>query len=249
MNILKKGTLQNFSDWYEPILEKGGVALINKEFNWTSFDVIAKLRKILKIKKIGHGGTLDPLATGLLIVCVGRPATRLADYYQDFPKEYHCKIQLGAITPTYDLESIPQDFKDYSHIIDEQIYEVLNSFVGNIEQVPPLHSAVKVNGKRAYELARNKTDFQLESRPITIYSIDNISINLPQIEFSVLCSKGTYIRTLANDIGQKLGCGAYLSGLVRTKISEFHIDDAISVDEIRTKATIYNETNNINIVQ
>lgn len=249
MNILNKDTLQNFSDWFAPVLEKGGIALINKELNWTSFDVIAKLRGILKIKKIGHGGTLDPLATGLLIVCVGRPATKLADYYQDFPKEYRCKIQLGATTPTYDLESLPEDFKEYSHISKEKIFEALNSFVGNIEQVPPLHSAVKVNGKRAYELARKKTDFQLEPRPIVIYSIDNIEINLPEIEFSVLCSKGTYVRTLANDIGEKLGCGAYLSGLVRTKISEFKVEDAITVDEIRAATRLFNETQKINIVK
>ncbi len=233
MKILQKSTMQDFAKWYEPILEDGGIVLIDKPYGLTSFDIIAKLRKILWIKKIGHGGTLDPLATGLLIVCVGRPATKLADYYQAFPKEYRCTINIGARTKTYDLESDPEDFKDYSHLSEDNIKEAIMSFVGEIEQTPPQHSAVKINGKRAYELARKDEDFELKSRKINIYSIGDIKINLPLVDFTVLCSKGTYIRSLANDIGEKLGCGAYLSGLIRSKIADFAVEEALSLEDVR----------------
>lgn len=242
MKILKRDTLQDFENWFNPVLEEGGIILIDKAYKLTSFDIIAKLRRILKVKKIGHGGTLDPLATGLLIVCVGRPATRLADYYQAFPKEYICRIHLGATTKTYDLESEPENFTDISHITEEAINSVLAGFVGEIEQTPPQHSAVKVNGKRAYELARKDEDFQLKSRKINIYSINDVKISLPEVEFKVTCSKGTYIRSLANDIGEKLDCGAYLSGLIRSKIADFAVEDALSLEDVaEAKGKVENE--------
>lgn len=245
MRILNRETLKDFPEWYKNMLEEGGIILVNKELDWTSFDVIAKMRGILRIKKIGHGGTLDPLATGLLLVCVGRPATKLSGFYQDYPKEYRCKITIGASTKTYDLESEPENFKDYSNISRENIIEVINSFIGEISQVPPRHSAVKINGKRAYELARKDSEFELEHRKITIYSISDINITLPEIEFSVLCSKGTYIRSLANDIGERLGCGAYLSGLIRTKIADFSVENSLMVDEIRNAEKMRKEDENI----
>jgi len=207
------------------------VLLINKPLEWTSFDVVKKLRGILKIKKIGHAGTLDPLATGLLILCTGKMTKRI-ETFQGQEKEYTGKIILGQTTPSYDLETEPTQQVDISGINSQLIEKAVRKFTGLIEQVPPLHSAIKVDGKRAYKLARSGKDAILKARLVTISSFEITGINLPEIQFRVVCSKGTYIRSLAHDLGQELGVGAYLSELCRTRIGDFLLTDALTVDQI-----------------
>lgn len=213
----------------EPYLE-GKVILIDKPLHWTSFDVIRKLRSILQIKKIGHAGTLDPLATGLLIVCTGK-FTKKINEYMAAEKEYTGTITIGAVTPTYDLESLPEQQKDYSFVTTVMLEQAANKFVGDIEQMPPVFSAIKKDGVALYELARKGVDVELKSRPVNIRSFDITSIALPEVHFKVTCSTGTYIRSLANDFGAVLGCGAYLSNLRRTKIGDFPVEDAVSMEE------------------
>lgn len=230
--LLNKNNQTQFLDWYNNIPENGGFLLIDKAKNWTSFDAVAKIRNVLRIKKIGHGGTLDPLATGLLLICLGRKATKLSTQYQNMPKTYYTTIKLGYVTKSYDLETEEEFVSEINNITEDNILQTLNSFLGEIQQVPPLYSAISVNGIRAYKLARNDSDTVLEPRNVTIYSISDIQINLPFVSFAVECSKGTYIRTLADDIGKKLGCGAYLSELRRTQIADFNVEDALTVDDI-----------------
>lgn len=205
-------------------LKKGGVILVNKPYKWTSFDAVNKIKIVLRAK-IGHAGTLDPLATGLLICCTGEYTKKISEY-QQLPKEYTGIFHLGATTPTYDKESEPTNFKPYEHITEQQIKEATAQFTGNIMQVPPIHSAIKKDGERAYDLARKGEDVKLDARPITIGEFEITAINLPEVHFRVLCSTGTYIRSLAHDFGQALGCGAYLQELCRTKIGNFTIADA-----------------------
>jgi tRNA pseudouridine55 synthase len=205
-------------------LKKGGVILVNKPYKWTSFDAVNKIKIVLRAK-IGHAGTLDPLATGLLICCTGEYTKKISEY-QQLPKEYTGIFHLGATTPTYDRESEPTDFKPYEHITEQQIKDATAQFTGNIMQVPPIHSAIKKDGERAYDLARKGEDVKLDARPITIGEFEITAINLPEVHFRVLCSTGTYIRSLAHDFGQALGCGAYLQELCRTKIGNFTIADA-----------------------
>ena len=210
--------------------EEGRVVLINKPLYWTSFDVIRKIRNLIKIKKVGHAGTLDPLATGLLIVCTGK-FTKKINEYMAREKEYTGTITIGSTTPTYDLESEPVDFKGYNHLTKEQITYAAHQFTGNILQTHPIHSAIKQNGKRVYELARQGIDVKLEPRNVVISAFDVIDIDLPVITFRVVCSTGTYIRSLANDIGIKLGTGGHLSSLCRTKIGEFRVEDAFTITQ------------------
>lgn len=210
-------------------LNTGSVILVDKPLHWTSFDVINKLRRPLKAK-LGHAGTLDPLATGLLIVCTGAFTKRITEY-QQMPKEYTGIIQLGAITPTYDLESEPEDFKSIEGITEAILQRATEQFTGEILQTPPIHSAIKKDGKRAYELARAGKEIKLEPRKVTITAFELTRIELPEVHFRVACSTGTYIRSLAHDYGQALGCGGYLKALRRTKIGGFNADDALSVDE------------------
>jgi tRNA pseudouridine55 synthase len=210
--------------------EEGQVLLINKPLEWTSFDAVRKIRNLVRIKKVGHAGTLDPLATGLLIICTGK-FTKKINEYMAREKEYTGTITLGAITPTYDLESEPIEQKPYEHISREKIDEVVKSFTGNILQIPPAHSAIKVGGKRVYELARAGKEVKLEPRPVTIHEFEITKMELPVLAFRVVCSTGTYIRSLANDVGAALGCGGYLSSLCRTRIGEFRIEDAMSITE------------------
>jgi tRNA pseudouridine55 synthase len=205
-------------------LKKGGVILVNKPYKWTSFDAVNKIKIVLRAK-IGHAGTLDPLATGLLICCTGEYTKKISEY-QQLPKEYTGIFHLGATTPTYDRESEPTDFKPYEHITEQQIKDATAQFTGNIMQVPPIHSAIKKDGERAYDHARKGEDVKLDARPITIGEFEITAINLPEVHFRVLCSTGTYIRSLAHDFGQALGCGAYLQELCRTKIGNFTIADA-----------------------
>ena len=211
-------------------LQQGGVLLIDKPYEWTSFDAVNKIKKLVKAK-IGHAGTLDPLATGLLICCTGKFTKKITDY-QKLPKEYTGIFHLGAITPTYDLESEPQDHKEYAHITEAQLKAAAAKFTGDIMQFPPAHSAIKKDGKRAYELARAGKEVKLDARPINISVFEITSINLPEIHFRVGCSTGTYIRSLAHDFGQELGCGAYLQELRRTLIGEFNVDDAVTPAEL-----------------
>lgn len=211
------------------IFSEGQVLLINKPYDWTSFDVVRRIRNLIKIKKIGHAGTLDPLATGLLILCTGK-FTKKINEYMAREKEYTGTIVLGATTPTYDLESIPGNFKDCSHITAEDVQAAADKLTGEIMQVPPIYSAIKKDGKRAYEFARKGHDIELQPRPITVSEFST-EFNSPQVHFKIVCSTGTYIRTLAHDLGALLGCGGYLSSLCRTRIGNFELKDAWTMDE------------------
>ncbi|HUB62745.1 MAG TPA: tRNA pseudouridine(55) synthase TruB [Puia sp.] len=210
--------------------ERGQVLLIDKPLEWTSFDVVRKLRRLVRTKKVGHAGTLDPLATGLLIVCTGK-FTRRINEYMARQKEYTGAVTLGAVTPTYDLESEPVFCGDYSAVTLSQVHETIAArFLGEIMQVPPAHSAIKVGGKRGYELARKGREVVLEPRRVVISAFEVTEFRLPVIRFRVVCSTGTYIRSLASDLGAALGCGGYLSGLRRTRIGEFRVEDAMTME-------------------
>jgi tRNA pseudouridine55 synthase len=208
---------------------EGQVLLVNKPLYWTSFDVVRKIRYLTKTKKVGHAGTLDPLATGLLIVCTGRFTKKINEYMAQ-EKEYTGTITLGAVTPTYDLESKPEAFRPIDHLSDEVIHEATGQFTGAILQKPPVHSAIKQGGKRVYELARKGIDVTLEPRPVTIWTFEIVAIERPLVHFRVVCSTGTYIRSLANDFGAALGCGGYLSRLCRTRIGTFSNAHALTVE-------------------
>lgn len=208
--------------------QEGKVLLIDKPLEWTSFGVVSKIRNLIRIKKVGHAGTLDPLATGLLIVCTGKFTKRINEFMAQ-EKEYTGTFTLGATTPTYDLESVPVNFKPFEQITEEQLHKATLPFTGEIMQVPPAHSAIKVDGKRVYELARQGKEVKLESRKLFIKEFSITKIKMPVVHFKVVCSTGTYIRSLANDYGEALGCGAYLSSLRRTRIGEFSVDDAMTL--------------------
>jgi len=214
----------------ENTFEEGRVLLIDKPLDWTSFDVVRKIRNTIKIKKVGHAGTLDPLATGLLIVCTGK-FTRKINEYMAQEKEYTGTITLGAVTPTYDLESEPEDAKPTDGITQEEIEKTTKSFIGEILQMPPAHSAIKQKGKPVYLLARKGIDVVLEPRKITIKEFEITHVEMPVVSFKVVCTTGTYIRSLANDFGKELRCGGYLSKLRRTRIGDFKAEDAMSVEE------------------
>lgn len=218
---------------------EGRVLLINKPLRWTSFDAVRKIRNLIRIKKVGHAGTLDPLATGLLIVCTGKFTKKINEYMAK-EKEYTGSFTLGAITPTYDLESEPTDFQPLDDIDEGKIRAATANFTGEIMQVPPAHSAIKIDGKRVYELARKGVEVKIDPRKVTIHEFEITRIEMPLVEFRVVCSTGTYIRSLANDFGAALGCGGYLSSLCRTRIGEFKLEDAITPaeleDEIRQHA-------------
>lgn len=216
------------------IFQEGQLLLINKPLRWTSFDVVNKIRHLTKTKKVGHAGTLDPLATGLLIVCTGK-FTKKINEYMTMEKEYTGTFTLGASTATYDLESEPENFKPIDYITIDQIKTIAQQFVGEIMQVPPSHSAIKMDGKPVYKLARKGKEVKLEPRKIFIKEFEIINVELPVVEFKVICSTGTYIRSLAHDIGKQLECGAYLSRLCRTRIGNFHLKDAITIEEFQKK--------------
>ncbi len=207
----------------------GQVLLFNKPYGWTSFDLVRKVRGLIRIKKIGHAGTLDPLATGLMILCTGKFTKRIAEFMGQ-EKEYMAEMTIGAITPTYDLESEPEQLKPWNHITSDRIEEVMQSFRGLIHQIPPAHSAIKVGGKRVYELARAGKEVKLEPRPVTIKELELVSLDENRITLRVVCSTGTYIRSLVHDIGQALGTGAYLSGLIRTRIGAQRLAQAMNIE-------------------
>ena len=213
----------------------GEVLLFDKDPDWTSFDLVNRVRNTLcrkmgiKKMKVGHAGTLDPLATGLLILCTGK-STKKIESFQEKEKEYTATLKLGATTPSFDMETEEDSQQDTSHITAELIDKAIEKFKGEIEQVPPIFSAVKVKGKRAFNYARNGEDVKLRPRKIVISKIEVESVELPYLKIRVECSKGTYIRALARDIGEQLKCGAYLTELRRTRIGEFKVEDAFKVE-------------------
>ena len=212
----------------------GQTILLDKPLDWTSFQAVNKLKYKLKSEfnlpkkfKIGHAGTLDPRATGLLIICTGK-FTKIIPEIQDAPKEYFTEIKIGVQTESYDTEKPEILQQDISEITETQIKETLEKFLGEIDQKPPIFSAIKIEGNRAYDLARAGKEVEMKSRKTTITYIENIEIDLPFVRFTVGCSKGTYIRSLAHDIGQELGVGAYLTNLRRTKIGDYLVENASS---------------------
>ena len=216
--------------------KKGEVLYFDKPYRWTSFALVNKVRyhisRRLGVKKIkvGHAGTLDPLATGVMIVCTGK-ATKRIEEFQYHTKEYIATLQLGATTPSYDLEKEINATFPTGHITRELVEETLQRFVGTIEQVPPVFSACKVDGKRAYELARKGDEVQLRPKTLVIDEIELLAYNLPEIKIRVVCSKGTYIRALARDIGEALHSGAHLTGLIRTRVGEVTLDRCMKVED------------------
>ncbi len=231
MKILSRTSIDQLAEWLEAIQTDGAAVLIDKATTWTSFDVVARTRSLTRTKKIGHAGTLDPLATGLLILCLGKATKKIQDF-QDLGKEYVTTLKLGAVTSTYDSEGEETDIQDVQSITNEQINSAIDSFVGQIEQTAPMYSARKVGGKRLYQLARKGQVVERAAHVVTIDSIDQREIALPFVTMRVRCSKGTYIRSLAHDIGQQLGCGAYMSSLRRTGIGEYRVEDALTIAEL-----------------
>jgi tRNA pseudouridine55 synthase len=207
------------------------VLLIDKPYQWTSFDVVNKLRRILGMKKIGHAGTLDPLATGLLIVCTGKMTKRIEEF-MGLEKEYTGKFVLGQSTPSHDLETEVTEAKDVSHVTEEMIHEAARSLTGVQMQLPPLHSAIRIGGKRAYQYARKGKEIELKPREVDISVFEITAISLPEVHFRIVSSKGTYIRSIARDFGERLGVGAYLTDLRRTRIGGFHVDDAVPPEAV-----------------
>lgn len=214
--------------------QPGQVLLVNKPLRWTSFDVVKKLRYKLKIKKIGHAGTLDPLATGLLIICTGK-MTKSIESFMGMEKEYTGSLIVGQTTPSFDLETEVSAAIDVSHLSETQIHQACLSFIGTIQQTPPVHSAIWVNGQRAYDLARQGKEVEMKQREVEISAFEITAIVLPRIDFRVVCSKGTYIRSLARDFGEALGVGAHLSALCRTRIGDFSLSNAQTIEEIEPR--------------
>lgn len=220
-------------------LEQGQVFLIDKPLGWTSFNVVSRVRnwahRIVGHRvKTGHAGTLDPLATGLLIVCTGS-YTKKIEEFQSQTKEYTGTFVLGATTRSYDLESEIESCGDYSHLRINDIENAAKILTGEIMQVPPVFSAVKINGKRAYQFARTDKEIELSAKPVTVYEFEITRFELPEVDFRISCSKGTYIRSIARDFGEELGCGAYLSSLRRTRIGDFRIENAQNIEDFLHK--------------
>ncbi|WP_346855223.1 tRNA pseudouridine(55) synthase TruB [uncultured Draconibacterium sp.] len=224
----------------------GEILLFDKELEWTSFDVVNRVRYILcrklgiKKMKVGHAGTLDPLATGLVILCTGK-ATKKIEELQLGEKEYLASIKIGATTPSFDLETEEDSTSDYSHVTREKLEAAVQKFIGEIDQTPPVFSAVKVKGRRAFDYARNGEDVKLSAKRIVIDKIDIEKFDLPEVKLRITCGKGTYIRALARDIGEELQCGAYLTALERTRIGDYSINDAFKVNYFLENLTL-NET-------
>ncbi len=218
--------------------EKGEILLVNKPIRWTSFDVIGSIRyffkKELGIKKfkIGHAGTLDPLATGLLILCCG-PATKRIEEFKDFDKEYTGTFTIGATTASFDLEKPVDAVFPTDHITEEKIYEAAKSLTGDTLQVPPIFSAIKINGKRAYDYARKDQEVEIAARPVSIPVFEITRIAFPEVDFRIVCSKGTYIRSIARDFGKALESGAHMTALCRTRVGPYNLSDAFEVDQVK----------------
>lgn len=214
----------------------GEIIGIDKPLGWTSFDAVKRVRGAiqrrlhLKKFKVGHAGTLDPLATGVLIVCTGR-ATRMIETLQSGDKEYVATVRLGATTPSFDLETKIDKEYPWQHITKERILEVIPSFTGKIMQVPPVFSAVKIDGKRAYNLARKGKEVELKAKPLEIKEMELLKCDLPEIELRIVCSKGTYIRAIARDLGEALGSGAHLTALRRTRVGDISVEGCLCIDD------------------
>ena len=211
---------------------EGVAILVDKPIGWSSFKVVRLLRSTLGIKKVGHAGTLDPMATGLLICCVGRSATRRIEEFVGLDKEYTGVLRLGETTLSFDAESKVAEQKPWDHITDEQVKVAFQQFVGEIEQIPPMYSAIQIGGRRLYDLARRGETIDRQPRRVRVDRFDLLVRSGPDVEFRVTCSKGTYVRSLAHDVGQELAVGAHLVALRRTKIGEFSVDDALTAAEI-----------------
>lgn len=209
---------------------EGETLLIDKPYGWTSFAVVAQVKKWMKAK-VGHAGTLDPLASGLMILCTG-PSTKTLGGLLGLDKEYTGIIRLGATTPTYDLESLPEPAGEWQGLSHEQIEAAIQRWTGAIEQIPPVHSAIKQDGKPVYQLARKGKEVVLKSRPVTIHAFELTDLQGPELHFRIHCSSGTYIRSLAHDVGQTLGCGAFLQSLRRTAIGAHRIEEAYTIEEL-----------------
>lgn len=223
------------------LFNTGAVILIDKPLEWSSFHAVKFVRYRIPPKKVGHAGTLDPLATGLLVMCSGK-ATKTISQIQGQAKTYEAEIEFGASTPSFDAALEPDEYSDWKHITKEKLISTLNEhFTGNIQQVPPIYSAIKIKGERLYKLARRGEDVEIKPREVEIYSIELIKFNLPKITIRVECGKGTYIRSLAHDLGLALNSRAYLSQLRRTKIGKFSVDDAFTPDEFDQYVKTLNE--------
>ena len=229
--LLTNQNLSDYADWYENANFGEAFCLIDKEKDWTSFDVVAKVRGLTRIKKVGHAGTLDPLATGLLILGFNKGTKRLAEF-QELAKTYIANIKLGAKTKTDDSEAGEEDIKSTEHLNDDDIKIAVNAFIGKIEQIPPKYSAKKVHGKKLYQLARKNQDVEIKSTFVEICAIEIITIEKPFIRLKIDCSKGTYIRALARDIGERLGVGGYLADLRRTSIGNYNVDSALKISDL-----------------
>lgn len=204
--------------------------LINKELRWTSFDVVKKIRNLFKIKKVGHAGTLDPLATGLLIICIGK-MTKQINQFMDLEKEYTGTMVLGKTTPSVDLETEIVSENSTEHITDEEVICTAKTFSGKLMQIPPIYSAIKKGGERLYKKARKGEDIKIDPREVEAKEFEITDINLPEVKFRLVCSKGFYVRSLVRDFGEILGVGAYMSELERTRIGDFKLEDALTIDE------------------
>ncbi len=229
--LLDRTSLGNLDKWLELAQTDGAIALIDKETDWTSFDCVAKLRNLTRVKRVGHAGTLDPLATGLLVVCFGK-ATKDIAFLQDDDKVYDVEVKLGATSTTDDSAGEITDVQNVHQHTDAEVLAALLSFKGAIDQTPPAYSAVKHQGKRQYDLAREGKEFTPKTRQVTIHSISNIVITWPILSCTIHCTKGTYIRSIARDLGSRLGCGGYVTGLRRTKSGGFDVEHALRIGEV-----------------
>jgi len=219
---------------------EGEVLLFNKPIGWTSFDLVRKVRNLVRTPKVGHAGTLDPLATGLLIICTGK-FTKKINEYMGMEKEYVGSFTLGSTTPSYDLETDPTNFKDTSHLTEAEIQAATLPFTGDILQIPPQHSAIKKDGKPLYLSARKGIEVKVDARPVTIKLFEIEAIELPIVHIKVVCGTGTYIRSLANDFGAHLGVGGYMSGLCRTRIGEHSIENAWEIADFEAAIKAINQ--------
>jgi tRNA pseudouridine55 synthase len=222
---------QGFNTIEHFISHSGGVLLVDKPRDWTSFDVVKKVRGALRVKKVGHAGTLDPLATGLLILC-SMNMTKRIDAFQALPKTYEGSMKLGAVTASYDAATPEEDQRPVPQRSIEELQDAANRFTGTISQLPPMFSAVKIDGQRLYKLARKGMEVERKPREVHVAAFHLTQANLPEVAFRIECSKGTYVRSLVHDLGQQLACGAYLSALRRTAIGAFHVDEAWTLDDL-----------------
>lgn len=248
LNLLQRENLIQYDTWRSEVDEIGGAILIDKDISWTSFDVVAKMRGTIKLKKIGHAGTLDPLATGLLIVCCGKYTKKILEF-QGLEKEYRATLKLGATTVSEDSEHPEQNVCDTTHLEDDVIIAAVESFVGMYNQLPPMFSALKYGGKKLYDFARKNRVVPRETREVEVTYFRDIVVHNPYVSFTVACSKGMYVRSLARDIGVKLEVGAYLTELRRTKIGTYSVNDAYTIEQLSSVASAYHGANSNTVEQ